>query len=237
MTKGFFITGTDTGVGKTITTAALLLGLQSRSESTGVMKPVETGVNPACFSAANSDARFLTEIGEMQDADDEICPFRYKTAASPYQAGVLEGSFIDIEKIVSAFNTLSSRYSRMLVEGVGGLMVPLCKGEVVADLASRLKLPLIIVTRYQLGTQNHTLLTVETARQRGLPIAGLVFNKTDDATLSDIEQSQPSLLSQWTGLPILAEIPYIKETTRDNLKPDQILKAGGTLNLDLLLKP
>ena len=234
MNRGFFITGTDTGVGKTIATAVLLLWLKARGEKTGVMKPVECGVDPECFSAANSDARFLMEVGDVDDSDAEVCPFRYKTPTSPYQAGSSEGRSVDLEWIVSSFNRLANRHDCMLVEGVGGLMVPLTTGTVVADLAAKIKLPLILVTRYTLGTQNHTLLTLEAARQKGLPIAGLIFNKIDPAPLSLLEKSQPELLSQWTGLPILAEIPFIEETAVKNLNPEGIMEAGGILNFNLL---
>ena len=239
MGRGFFITGTDTGVGKTLVTAILLSWLKNQGERVGVMKPVECGVDPECFSAANSDARFLMEVADVhdngQDDDNEVCPFRYKTPASPYQAGLIEDRGVDLEKIIATFSTLTRRHDWMLIEGIGGLMVPLTSNEVVADLALKLKLPLILVTRYSLGTQNHTLLTIEVARQRGLPIAGLVFNKMDDTPLSSIEQSQPTLLCARTGLPLLAEIPFIKETTVDNLSPTRIIETGGTLNFQALM--
>ncbi len=235
MGKGFFITGTDTGVGKTVVTAILLSWLKDQGERVGVMKPVECGVDPECFSAANSDAHFLMEVADGQDNDNEVCPFRFKTPASPYQAGLIEGRAVDLEKIIATFSALASRHDWMLIEGIGGLMVPLTSNEVVADLALTLKLPLILVTRYSLGTQNHTLLTIEVARQRGLPIAGLVFNKTSAAPLSSIEQSQPTLLCARTGLPLLAEIPFIKETTVDNLSPTRIIETGGTLNFQPLM--
>ncbi|QPJ62660.1 MAG: dethiobiotin synthase [Candidatus Nitronauta litoralis] len=230
MTRGFFITGTDTEVGKTVATAVLLLWLKTRGENPGVMKPVECGVDPECFSASNSDARFLMETGGVEDNDVEVCPFRFKAPTSPYQAEFSEGRSVDLDSIISAFNKLKDRHSCMLVEGIGGLMVPLTSETVVADLAANLKLPLILVTRYSLGTQNHTLLTLEAARQKGLSVSGLIFNKTDPTPLSLIEQSQPALLSQWTGLPVLAEIPFIEETTVNNLSPDRIIEAGGSLN-------
>ncbi len=234
MTKGFFITGTDTEVGKTVATAILLLWLKSQGDNPGVMKPIECGVDPECFSAANSDARFLMETGDIEDSDGEVCPFRFKDPTSPYQASFSEGRSVDLDWIISTFNKLGDRHDCMLVEGVGGLMVPLTSGTVVADLAVKLKLPLILVTRYSLGTQNHTLLTLEAARQKGLSVAGLIFNKTDSRPLTMIEQSQPALLSQWSGLPILAEIPFLEETTVNNLSPGGIMEAGGSLNFQPL---
>lgn len=234
MTKGFFITGTDTEVGKTVATAILLLWMKSQGDNPGVMKPIECGVDPECFSAANSDARFLMETGDIEDSDAEVCPFRFKDPTSPYQASFSAGRSVDLDWIISTFSKLGDRHNCMLVEGIGGLMVPLTSGTVVADLAAKLKLPLILVTRYSLGTQNHTLLTLEAARQKGLSVAGLIFNKTDSKPLSKIEQSQPALLSQWTGLPILAEVPFLEETTVNNLSPDGIIEAGGSLNFQSL---
>ncbi|MCA9483878.1 MAG: dethiobiotin synthase [Nitrospina sp.] len=235
MVEGYFITGTDTGVGKTAVTASLLLWYRHRGLDAGAMKPVETGVDPECHSAANSDACFLMEAGELRDAPDEVCLFRFKTPAAPWQAAMEEGrDAVDLDRIVSTFDRLSERHDRMLVEGIGGLMVPLTPDRTVADLAGLLKLPLILVTRYTLGTQNHTLLTVEQARNRGLALAGLVFNQTEPGPLSEVEQKQPSLLSQWTGLPVLAELPFLENPGTESWTPEALRAAGGVLNLDLL---
>ncbi len=235
MESGYFITGTDTGVGKTTATATLLLWCQSRGLDVGVMKPMETGVDPECHSSANSDARFLMEIGAIQDAPEDVCPFRFKTPASPWQAAIHEGQPVDLDWIVSVYEKLAARHDRMLVEGVGGLMVPLVPGLVVADLAAKLKLPLILVTRYTLGTQNHTLLTIDHARRRGLHLAGLVFSQTEPGDLSILEKSQPSLLSQWTGLPVLGEIPFLGTCSQEDWTLDRILTAGATLQFDQLV--
>ena len=100
--NGYFITGTDTGVGKSVVTACLTTLFKSRGENVGVMKPIETGVDPECSSAANSDAKFLMEVSGVQDAD--VCTYRLKTPASPYQAAQIEGKEIDPEKILEKFS-------------------------------------------------------------------------------------------------------------------------------------
>lgn len=234
MAAGFFITGTDTGIGKTGVTAALLLGYRELGLDAGVMKPVETGVDPECHSVANSDARFLMEAGDIQDAPEEVCVYRYKTPASPWQAAMEQGEEVDLDRIAKTFTNLAARHERMLVEGVGGLMVPLAANKTVADLAAQLGLPLIVVTRYTLGTQNHTLLTVERAQSLGLQVAGLVFNQTEPGPLSPVEQKQPALLSEWTGLPVLGEIPFMQNPGVESWTPESISNAGGTLHLEIL---
>ena len=125
--QGYFITGTDTNVGKTVVTACLANLFKNRGENVGVMKPIETGVDPECSSSANSDAKFLIEVTGVQDALEDVCPYRLKTPASPYQAAKIEGKELYPEKILERFCTLQSKHSMMLVEGIGGLLVPITR--------------------------------------------------------------------------------------------------------------
>ncbi len=235
MNHGFFITGTSTGVGKTIATAVLLKWMQAKGLKVGVMKPVETGVDPECHSSANSDARFLMEAGGIADDPSEVCAVRFKTPASPFQAGRMEDSPLDPEAILSAFEKLKGRHDWMLVEGVGGLMVPLTEQETVVDLVTRFQLPLILVASYTLGTQNHTLLTIECAQRHNLEVAGLIFNKLSPEPLSAIELEQPQILCERTGLPLLAELPYLGDFTAEDLTEEKIGQLGGHFNFDSLV--
>ncbi|MZH03601.1 MAG: dethiobiotin synthase [Nitrospinae bacterium] len=213
--KGYFITGTDTNVGKTVVTACLATLFKSRGEDVGVMKPIETGVDPECSSSANSDAKFLMEVAGVQDA--EVCPFRLKTPASPYQAARIEGKELDPYKILEDFRTLQSRHSLMLVEGVGGLMVPITRRYYVADMALQMKLPLIIISRIQLGTLNHTLLTIKAARQHGLKVAGVILNPVHEGELDTIEEEQGSLIEELSDTPILGTCPYIHDISSESI--------------------
>lgn len=216
--KGYFITGTDTGVGKTVVTACLTALLKNRGEDVGVMKPIETGVDPECSSSANSDAKFLMEVSGTHDGLDEVCPYRLRPAASPYQASRIAKKGIDPAKILEAFRALQAKHSMMLVEGVGGLLVPITQRYNVADLALEMQLPLIIVSRVQIGTLNHTLLTINAARQHGLKIKGVILNSSTGSELSEIEQQQGSLIEDLSDTPVLCHCPFVKDVTTEGVQ-------------------
>ena len=206
---GLFITGTDTGVGKTVITAAILAWLRQQGTSAGVMKPIETGVDAECSSAANSDALFLMECGNIEDALSEVCPIRLKAAASPFQAARIENRSLEPEIILSAYRKLADHYDWMLVEGIGGVRVPITTDYGVLDLMGDLDLPAIVVSRYRIGTLNHTLMTIETLKQRNISIKGIIFNHTEPGNLDFLEQEQPALIEELSGAPVLGEFPYI----------------------------
>ncbi len=185
--KGYFITGTDTNVGKTVVTACLLALYREQGIDAGVMKPIETGVDRECNSEANSDAKFLLSISGNQDSLEEICPIRLKPTASPLQAARITGQTLDINLILENFHRLQAKHDQMLVEGIGGLLVPLTANYSVSDLIRDMNLPLIIVSRVSLGTLNHTLLTVKAAQETGVKIAGVILNHSKDRPLNEIE--------------------------------------------------
>lgn len=209
--KGYFITGTDTGVGKTIVTGCLATLFKSRGEDVGVMKPIETGVN--ADSSGNSDAKFLMEVTGTQDALEDVCPFRLKMPASPYQAARFEGKELEPEKILERFRALQSKHSMMLVEGAGGLLVPITRRYSMVDLALQMGLPLIIVSRVQIGTLNHTLLTINAARQHGLKIKGVILNSSNEGELNAVEAEQGSLIKEFSDVPVLGVCPFIKDVS------------------------
>ena len=215
--QGYFITGTDTNVGKTVVTACLAKLLKNRGENVGVMKPIETGVDPECSSSANSDAKFLIEVTGVQDALEDVCPYRLKAPASPYQAARIEGKELDPEKLLERFRALQSKHSMMLVEGIGGLLVPITQRYNVTDLALQMNLPLIIVSRIQIGTLNHTLLTINAARQHGLKVAGVILNPVHEGELDTIEEEQGSLIEEFSDTPILGTCPYIHDVSSERV--------------------
>jgi len=200
--KGPFITGTDTGVGKTIVAAGLVASLRHSGFDIGVMKPIETG-----FSLRSSDAVFLKKIAGVKDSLDSICPYRLKHPLSPFTAAKIENISIRFETIARAYGRLLQNHQALLVEGAGGLLVPITRQKMMADLALYLKLPVLIISRTGLGTINHTLLSVEVARQRGVEVAGVIFNHLGPHR-GLAERTNPTVIKHFLDVPILGEIPY-----------------------------
>lgn len=226
--KGFFITGTDTGVGKTVVTACLLSLFRKYHMEAGVMKPIETGVT----RHTASDAELLMNTANVDDAINDVSPVRFKTPASPWQASQAEKRPIDIKLILQKFHLLASRHEYMLVEGVGGILAPITEKYLVIDLIRDLRLPVIVVAHYTLGTLNHTLLTLKTAQAADITVRGIIFNQTAPQK-SAIEKAQPALVRELTPVPILGECPYIKGVSSASFTPklltriEQKLDFGG----------
>lgn len=203
MERAFFITGTDTGVGKTFVTSAIVRTLRARGVDVGVMKPVETGCgsNPD-DSLVPSDARALMDAAGVDDPIDMVCPYRFAPPLAPNVAARLAGVSIDTAKIRAAFLELVSRHDVVLVEGAGGLLVPLTDGELMADLAALLSTPVVVVAPSRLGVINHTLLTVECAIKRGLDVRGIILNNPGPPPADD-----PSIEHNAEELALLADLP------------------------------
>jgi len=216
--NGFFITGTDTGVGKTVVTACLSLLFKNQGMDVGVMKPIETGVDPKCSSTANSDAKFLMKVSGSTDAEEEVCPYRLKIPASPYQASEIAGTPIQPATILEQLKILQSRHNMMLVEGIGGLLVPITTRYNVADLALEIGLPLIIVSRTLVGTLNHTLLTINAAREHGLKIKGVILNRQEGGDLDEVEKQQGKLIEELSDTPILGTCPNIEDVSVEGIQ-------------------
>jgi dethiobiotin synthetase len=228
--QGLFITGTDTGVGKTVVTAAILAYFQHQGKKAGVMKPIETGVDNECSSPANSDALFLMETGGIEDPLAEVCPIRLKPAASPFQAAMIENRSIQPETILSAYEKLSGQYDWMLVEGIGGVQVPITRDYGMVELMRDLGLPAVVVVRYQLGTLNHTLLTLDTLKQNGIPVKGIIFNRTGPQAPDAIEQDQPRLIEELSGAKVLGEFPYIDNLNTQSFSPERLKQLEASLD-------
>jgi dethiobiotin synthetase len=213
---GLFITGTDTGVGKTLVTAGLAASLRSSGIDIGVMKPIETGYSPRF-----SDSAFLMRAAGVEDPIDCVSPYRFKFPLSPFAAATMEKIPIHLRKIERAFHRLLRQHRGVLVEGAGGLLVPITRGSLMVDLALRLDLPLLIVSRTNLGTLNHTLLTVEVAKRRGIKVAGVIFNHLVERK-GLAERTNPEVIKPFLGVPILGEIPYAHFLEEKGLKGEKI---------------
>jgi dethiobiotin synthetase len=233
--QGFFITGTDTGVGKTVTTACLLALYRKHRLNVGVMKPVETGVDPECSSSANSDAKFLMEIAQCADPLSEVCPVQLKTAASPFQAADIENHPIDIGRIINSFRQLADKYDHLLVEGVGGLLVPLKSNYLICDLIRDLGLPLLVVGRNALGTINHTLLTLRAAEQAGISVKGVILNQTKDGGKDTIESGYTDIITDFSGVPVLGEIPFLGQISEKSFTEELLGELEASLGFGKLM--
>jgi dethiobiotin synthetase len=208
MAKGLFITGTDTGVGKTLVGAGLLALFKDRGFDVGVMKPVESGCRLENGRLIPEDATLLKEAAESQDDLDIINPYALKAPLAPALAAEREGIEIRLEKIVKAYEILISRHDIVIVEGAGGFLAPLFEDYFMADLAKEWGLPLLVVTEAKLGAINHTLLTLANARGREMSVLGIVMNHTTTPE-SLAESLNASALRRWAEAPFLGAIPFL----------------------------
>jgi dethiobiotin synthetase len=220
--KGFFITATDTEVGKTFVTAGLAHLLHKKGIDVGVMKPIATG------GKRSKDALMLAKAAHVKDSMDLINPISLDLPLSPLIAAQLQKKTIDLKKIHKAYNTLKQRHDLMLVEGIGGVLVPIKKGFFVTGLIKQFDLPVIIVSRPGLGTVNHTLLTIKHLQDHGIIIAGLIFNQCKPGKPGLAEKTSPKTISGLSGIPILGNIPYIKRARYE--------LAGNMIDINLSLR-
>jgi dethiobiotin synthetase len=240
--RGFFITGTDTGVGKTIITAALIKAAKFFGLSACGMKPIETGCLKSKFKVKSSklkvkeevlipsDGMFLRKIAGMNDPIDLVTPIRFQNPLAPFPASEIDGIPVDIDKIKTAYSELSKKYDAIFVEGIGGLLVPIKKDYSVLDLARDFGLPIIIVSRPGLGTINHTMLTVNYAIKEGLPVAGIIINHSQPSKSSLAEETNPEVIRQLSTVPLLGIFPHL-----DKLDADIIEEAAKkTLDIEII---
>ncbi len=238
MSRGIFITGTDTGVGKTIVSAAIIRALIKKGIRVGAMKPIETGCIRAEVRKEDdlipSDGMFLKEMAEMDDSIDMITPIRYEEPLAPMVAAELKKRPVDLDEIFSTYGALSKKYDFMVVEGVGGLLVPITfvrqndsateqqfkdpSAYFVSDLIRDLKLPVIVVARPTLGTINHTLLTVNYALREGINIFGVIINFNNPPENNLTEKTNPEVLRQLCPVPVIGIMPYNKDITKKNIE-------------------
>ncbi len=212
--KGIFVTGTDTGVGKTMVSAALAHFLTERGLKVGVMKPAESGVSdPSCLG---DDGSLLQWAASSQDPVEEISPYRLRAPLAPAQAAEKEKCFIDFARLVATAQKLGQRHDFLIIEGAGGLMTPLSGGLLMADLAKAIGLPLLVVTTARLGTLNQTLLTIFAAQQMEIPVAGYMINRMP-AQPDEAAETAPHTLSSLASADILGVLPEVDGADRDKV--------------------
>ncbi len=206
---GIFITGTDTDVGKTVVAAGLAMVLKARGIKVGVMKPVATGCVGIEKRLVSYDAAFLMEAAE-NEYTGLLSPERFRHPLSPNVAAHLERKELNLDKIRKAYEDLQKHYDFIIVEGVGGLMVPLTNDYFVANLVREFDLPLVVVAKCGLGTINHTLLTIDSAVVRGFDVKGIIFNRMPTTNISMAEMTNPKVIHELTGVPVLGTLPEIE---------------------------
>ena len=232
MTQGIFITGTDTGVGKTLIAGCLAACCRRAGTRFGVMKPVESGCRRTAQGLQPDDALFLKKMAASADALDDIVPYRLAPPLTPSVAAALSGIAIDLQVINSVYRRLAAQNDLVLVEGAGGLLAPITGHATGTDLIRLLQIPIIVVARNALGTINHTLLTVEHARRSGLTVLGIILNQCTPAP--DLyAETNPGIIAELSGLALLGVMPYIPPPVRED--PSQLADIiGRDVRMDLL---
>jgi len=213
MSSGWFITGTDTGVGKTVIACALATLLRQQGRKVGVFKPVATGCRlDMRLGWVNEDSEVLAHCSDASEDLATICPVRYSGDLAPMVAAERSRKPIDWTAIDASWRRIRGGNEWVIVEGAGGLLVPIDRDTNMADLAKRFDLPLVIVARPALGTINHTLLTIEAARARDLPIAAVVINGYRPGSATLAEETNPEVISRLSGMKIPLIVPFDPRT-------------------------
>jgi len=209
--KGVFVTGTDTDVGKTLVAGALLAVASSRINAVP-MKPIQTGCQKFGDELIAPDLDFMLTVSGLNPNQDEkalMCPYRFEPACSPHLAALRADEIIDIDHILQAFNALLERHEFVVVEGAGGIIVPIYENITMLDLMIAMDLAIILVSRPGLGTINHTLLSLRAIQQAGLNVLGVVFNHTKDLPQDFIEEDNKETIQRLAATSTLATVPYI----------------------------
>lgn len=203
-----FITGTDTEVGKTVVAAGLAMAFKKRGVDVGVMKPAVTGCRTRRGRRVSEDVDYLVKASGCTDEPRLVSPYMLRDPLAPEVAARREGVRLDLRRIFSAFRRLGERHEALIVEGAGGLFVPIKRKYFMIDLIAALGSPIVLVARPGLGTINHTLLSCEAARTKNIGIAGVVINDYPKKP-SLAERTNPDVISRCAGAPLLGVMPHL----------------------------
>jgi dethiobiotin synthetase len=206
--KGIFVTGTDTGVGKTVVAAGLVRLARKAGICAIAVKPIETGCQVRSGVLFPEDGAFLREAAERHLSLDECVPFRFSLPASPARAAAMEGRSLKVSDVEEHVRALAEDADLTIVEGAGGLMVPIQGRLMMIDLAERLRYPTLLVGRTKLGTLNHTLLSVTALKDRGMSVAGIVLSCSAPDTGPEEEFTAGDLARIVEDVPVVV-LPYL----------------------------
>lgn len=228
MSSGFFVTGTDTGIGKTYVSCLLLHALAARNMAVVGMKPIAAGIENGRWQ----DVELLRVASNIDVSLNDLNPYALQAPIAPHIAAGQEGVAIEITQIERCYDRLARNADVVIVEGVGGFLVPINTRETIADLAIALDLPVILVIGMRLGCINHALLTVQAIKHAGLSLAGWVANCVDSAMLA--QEENIAALRQRIDGPLLGQVPFadthsLTQQARyiDVEKLTQIIEQGG----------
>jgi dethiobiotin synthetase len=219
---GLFITGTDTEVGKTLVAGAIADWFRRRGARVAVCKPVATGCEKRREGLVSQDAEFLAHHANAKFPLDTICPQRFLEPLAPAVASERAKQPIEWNAIESAIQSMSRQSDVLIVEGVGGVMVPMDRKHLVLDVIGWLGLPAVVVARAGLGTINHTLLTVKALRDANIEVAGMVINRYPPETPPVAEETNPRSIEKWGHVPILCVVPEFKGPAIPELPVDVV---------------
>jgi len=215
--KGVFVTGTGTGVGKTVVCGLLAGFLRARGMRVTTQKWVETGGTDGP-SDIDVHRRLMGDPGPAPEPPQaDRCPYRFSLPASPHLAAAREGRRVDPAILEAAYRRLEGTHDAVLVEGAGGFLVPLSEELLTGDLVARIGLPVLVVVPNRLGCVNDALLTVEAVRRRGVPLPGLVFNRLPgegEGTRAEALADNPRIVAAITQAPVLGEVPFLSDPAR-----------------------
>ena len=206
--RGLFVTGTDTDVGKTIVTGALAAAIRAEDLNVGVWKPMQSG---ALLGSGETDAERLLQYSGIHERAEDVASFTFQASLTPMLAAKQDGVDITLQEIITAGQPLIHRYESVLIEGAGGVAVPLTEDSLVVDLISELRIPALIVARSGLGTINHTLLTVSYLQQHGVPIIGFILNDGDSNEMYNDSSAATNaeLIERYCGISFLGRFPRL----------------------------
>ena len=220
---GFFITGTDTGVGKTLIAGGIARILHKAGHKVGVFKPVATGCRHHWEGTVSRDSEFLAYCANSDLRLSTINPVGFVTPAAPIVSAAEEHRQIDFNTIVAAYKEICQNSDIVIVEGIGGIRVPLTENFDLRDLAVEFDLPVVIVTRPSLGTINHTLMTIDSIRAANLKIAGVVINGYDSTNATIAEETAGQVITQCGNVKILANVPFDETANVEELKLGEVI--------------
>ncbi len=229
-----FITGTDTDVGKTIITAGIAAAAQKKGIKTGVYKPIQSG------AVIKNEKKTAPDLGFVKKINSEIqtkVSYLLSESAAPYTAAVMENTEIKRDKILEDYRQIQKDCDFVLTEGAGGLLTPVYKNFLVRDIVKLLELPLIMVARPDLGTINHTLLTIEAAKSSGVEVLGVIISNYPLNTDNLAVKTAPALIEEVSGVKILGILPHIEGINNDDFNPEILIQSVlDNINITELLR-
>jgi len=231
--KGIFITGTDTGVGKTVVSAALLAAFRDAGVDAVPMKPIQTGCKRRNKELATPDLDFILKTTGLRASLEEralMCPYRFKPACSPHLAAKMAKKVISPWKIKDSFRKLADRHEIVVVEGAGGVLVPIGGKKMMIDLIAMLRLPVVLIARPGLGTINHTLLSLGELRRAGIEVLGVIFNETEKTRRGFIEADNRKTVEWLSGVPVIGHFRYMPGLDEKGFLPRSAQRGQKTAN-------